>query len=452
MLTVPEAIAEILAHVTPLPLARLPLINALGLVLAEDAICDLDSPPFDKALMDGYAVRTADLVDGQGTLHVVAEVMAGQVAQRPVGPEQAIRIMTGARVPEGADAVVPIEHTREHTRQEQGESPRDEVMIDSASIASGKNIFKRGESTRKGERVVPAGRQLRGQEIGALAELGKAEVAVYGRPRVAVLATGDELVPVGSLPGPGQIRNSNETMLVAQLCQMGAVPHPLGVARDDPDDLRAKISQGLAYDMLLLSGGVSAGKLDLVPSVLAEMGVRQVFHKVRVKPGQPIWFGVLEPAAAGKMGSVGPGSQLKKGTVPLGSTDLQGDNRLLERDSPLFQQPARCHVFGLPGNPVSSMVCCELFVRTAIRRLMGIEPAATAGLPARLTSDHFNSGNRPTYHPARWELSRSGAVVEPVKWNGSADLSATVEANAMVLFATSDYLYRAGDVVEVFVW
>lgn len=418
MLTVAQAIAEIVAHVAPSHVTRVPLADALGLVLAEDAVCDLDSPPFDKALMDGFAVRTADLVEGCGTLHVIEEVMAGQVAQRPVGQGQAIRIMTGAPLPAGADAVVPIEHTREHTRQEQGDTPRDEVVIDSASIATGKNILKRGESTRRGDRVVPAGRQLRSQEIGALAELGKAEIAVFARPHVAVLATGDELVPVGNVPGPGQIRNSNEAMLVAQLRQTGAVPHPLGVARDDRADLREKISRGLAYDMLLLSGGVSAGKLDLVPSVLEESGVRQVFHKVRVKPGQPIWFGVLESASAGKTGTAA----------------------------------ARCHVFGLPGNPVSSMVCCELFVRTAIRRLMGIEPAAAVPLAARLTRDHFNSGNRPTYHPARWEWSLSGAVVEPVKWSGSADLCATVEANAMVLFAEGDRLYRAGEAVDVFVW
>lgn len=414
MLTVSEAIAEIAAHVTRLRVTRVPLSDALGLVLADDVDCDLDSPPFDKALMDGFAVRIADLVDGRATLRVIDEVMAGQVPRRPVGPGQAIGIMTGAPLPEGADAVVPIEHTH----REPGTTTKSEIVIESARLAPGKNILKRGESTRKGDRVLSAGRQLRAQEIGALAELGRAEIAVFGRPSVAVLSTGDELVPVGSVPGPGQIRNSNEAMLTAQLRQIGAVPHPLGVARDDPSDLREKINRGLACDVLLLSGGVSAGKLDLVPSVLAEAGVRQVFHKVRVKPGQPVWFGVLEAAAAGR------------------------------RDS----AAASCHVFGLPGNPVSSMVCCELFVRTAIRRLMGIEPAAADPLRGRLTRDHFNSGNRPTYHPARWEWGESGAVVEPVKWVGSADLSVTVEANAMVVFPEGDRMYQAGTIVDVFLW
>ena len=321
--------------------------------------------------------------------------------------------MTGAPIPEGADTVVPVERTRPAG----SDATQAEIVIESAPLAAGKNILKRGESTRRGDRVLTAGRQLRPQEIGALAELGKAEIAVFGRPRVAVLATGDELVPIGSVPGPGQIRNSNEAMLTAQLRQMGTDPQPLGVARDDKADLREKINRGLACDALLLSGGVSAGKLDLVPSVLAETGVRQVFHKVRVKPGQPIWFGVREGGQTGGSPVAGP-----------------------------------CYVFGLPGNPVSSMVCCELFVRIAIRRLMGLEPAAMVPLRGRLTREHFNSGNRPTYHPARWEYTETGAFVEPVKWIGSADLSATVEANAMALFTDADRMYKAGTIVDVFLW
>ena len=399
--------AEIVAGVAPPKVVQVALADALGLVLAENVDCDLDSPPFDKALMDGFAVRMIDLANGRATLNVIEEVMAGQVPRQSVGPGQAIRIMTGAPLPEGADAVVPVEHTR----HEAGDATQTEVVIDSNTIKAGKNILNRGESTRKGDRILTAGRQIRPQEIGALAELGKAEVSVFARPRVAVLATGDELVAVGSLPGPGQIRNSNEALLTAQLRQMGAESHPLGVARDDRADLHEKINRGLAYDVLILSGGVSAGKLDLVPSVLADAGVRQVFHKVRIKPGQPIWFGVSNNAAGNE-----------------------------------------CCVFGLPGNPVSSMVCCELFVRTAIRRLMGIEPAAPTPVRGRLTKDHFSGGNRPAYCPASWTLSENGAAVEPIKWSGSADLYATVEANAMALFPEGDRMYPAGTVVDVFLW
>jgi molybdopterin molybdotransferase len=237
-------------------------------------------------------------------------------------------------------------------------------------------------------------------------------------------------------------------MLTAQLRQMGAVPIPLGVARDDRDELRQAVRRGLECDMLLLSGGVSAGKLDLVPEVLADLGVREVFHKVRVKPGQPVWFGILDGCGRSPEGS---------GRSPdgCGRSPDRATTEPIAASSPLVaggQRRSPCCVFGLPGNPVSSMVCCELFARTAVRRLMGIEPATPQGLKAKLLRDHFNGGNRPTYHPARWELTESGAVVEPVKWVGSSDLSATVEANAMALFPEGGRMYSAGTTLDVFLW
>jgi molybdopterin molybdotransferase len=421
MLTVAEAIAEIVAHIERLPPTRVALQDSLGLVLAEDAISDLDSPPFDKALMDGYAVRSADVSGGRARLRVVEEVSAGQVPRRPVGPGEATRIMTGAPIPEGADAVVPVEHTL----LPGGIGHGSHVAIETGPVVAGRNVLKQGESTRHGSCVLAAGRQIRPQEIGCLAELGKEAVNVFSRPHVAVLATGDELVPVSKVPGPGQIRNSNESMLVAQIGRLGADPVPLGVARDDRAELASRIARGLDYDILILSGGVSAGKLDLVPTVLAEAGVRQVFHKVRVKPGQPVWFGVLERPAGARAATDG----------------AQNPN-----------SPRHCCVFGLPGNPVSSMVCCELFVRTAIRRLMGIEPAKPTPWRARLTKDHFNGGNRPTYHPARWEWTEAGPLVEPVPWVGSADLSATTGANAMALFPEGERLYSSGSMLDVFLW
>jgi molybdopterin molybdotransferase len=418
MLTVAEAIAEIVSHVERLPPTRVALADSLGLVLAEDVFSDLDSPPFDKALMDGYAVRSSDLSTGRARLRVIEEVLAGQVARGPVGAHEAIRIMTGAPVPDGADAVVPVEQTR-------FDATDAEVVVESPPVAPGKNILKRAESMRRGTRVLSAGRLIRPQETGCLAELGNDTVSVYPRPHIAVLSTGDELVSVSETPGPGQIRNSNEAMLVAQVRRLGAEPVPLGIARDRRAELSERIAQGLAGDMLLLSGGVSAGKLDLVPALLAEAGVRQVFHKVRVKPGQPLWFGVLDPRE-------------NPGTGHSGGKSAR-------RFSP-------CCVFGLPGNPVSSMVCCELFARTAIRRLMGIEPAVAAPVRARLTKDHFSGGNRPTYHPARWEATGIEGVVEPVRWVGSADLCATVEANAMVLFPEGERRYLAGTMLDVFLW
>jgi molybdopterin molybdotransferase len=206
-------------------------------------------------------------------------------------------------------------------------------------------------------------------------------------------------------------------MLVAQIRRAGAEPVALGIARDERCELAAKIRQGLRYDVLILSGGVSEGVLDLVPSELAAAGVRQVFHKVNVKPGKPVWYGrtTSNPAASEQPGC------------------------------------STCHVFGLPGNPVSSMVCFELFTRPAIRRLMGFEPAAPQPVRARLATAHVARGDRPTYHPSRLELTETGPVVDPVAWQGSSDLRATVDANAMALFPREG-TYRAGEVVEAYCW
>ncbi len=407
MLTVADALAALAAEVVRLPRAVVDLPDALGLVLAEDAVSDADSPPFDKALMDGYAVRSTDIVAGRVSLRVIEQVMAGQVPHQPLHTGEATQIMTGAPLPAGADAVVPVELTQ------RGDSRDNLVSIDGLLVKPGANVLWRGESMKAGGLVIPAGRRLRAQELGCLAELGRHRVAVYPAARVAVLATGDELVPVHETPGPGQIRNSNETLLVAQLRQVGAVPLPLGIARDERQCLKDRILTGLAQDMLLLSGGVSAGQLDLVPAVLAEIGVRQVFHKVRVKPGQPIWFGVY--------------------------------NRLADAG----QRPP-CFVFGLPGNPVSSMVCFEIFVRTALRRLMGIEPAASESFRAELASDFVKARTRPTWHPAQVQRTPRGFTVTTVPWVGSADLCATAQANALVLFPPGEEVLRAGEEVEVF--
>ncbi len=412
MLTVEQALDAIIAEVAPPAAQRVPLGNALGLVLAEDIISDVDSPPFDKSLMDGYAVRAADVSSGRAELRLLEEVMAGQVPTRTVEAETATRIMTGAPLPDGADAVVRVEDTR--VRETGGGTT---IVIDGTPVVAGQSVMKRGTSTQRGERVLTAGTPLRPQEIGTLAESGRDQVAVYPRPRVAILATGDELVPVGKIPQPGQIRNSNESMLAAQIQHAGGEPVPLGIARDNRAHLRERIEAGLACDLLLLSGGVSAGKLDLVPSELQDAGVREVFHRVQVKPGKPLWFGVSQ-------------REMEDATADL----------------------ATCYVFGLPGNPVSSMVCCELFVRTALRTLMGMEPKRPVAVTARLTEEFHHRGNRPTYHPARVAVELTGRSVAVVPWHGSSDLRATTAANSMVHFPAGDSTFPVGTVVDVFCW
>jgi len=411
MLTVSEAISALLAEAKPRPPQRVKLFDALGRVAAEDIVCDLDSPPFDKSLMDGYALRAADVASGSAALRVIEEVTAGTLPSKTVGSGEATRIMTGAPLPDGADAVVRVEET-------EWDAAAGIVRVRTDRAAPGANIMRRGTAKKAGDRVLPAGRILRPQELGALAEMGKHEVAVWGAPRVAVLATGDELVPISQTPGPGQIRNSNETMLCAQVSRAGGAPVPLGIARDERSHLRKLIGAGLEADVLILSGGVSAGKLDLVPSELTAAGVRPVFHQVDLRPGKPTWFGVRDGDASA------------------------GDN----------PSAGRCYVFGLPGNPVSSLVCFELFVRTLLRRLMGVEPAEPRPIRARLSQVHVARGDRPTYNPARLEWDDSGPRVTPVPWHGSSDLQATVDANAMACFPAGEATYPAGESIDVIGW
>ena len=404
MLTVTQALDQIVREVVAFAPEQIALNDALGLVTAEDVLSQEDSPPFDKSLMDGYAVVASDIAAGHRELDVVDEVTAGRMPSRDIASGQTTRIMTGAPIPKGANAVVPVELTE----LVDGNPDRVQILLD--SIEPEKHVIRSGTNKRAGEEIVPAGRMLRAQELAALAELGSARVSVRRKPSVAVLATGDELVTTDQTPGPGQIRNSNETMLCGQVCNAGAVSIPLGIARDNSEDLRRHIEDGLNADILLLSGGVSAGKLDLVPSELERAGVEQIFHKVRVKPGKPVWFGVLR----------------------------RGSNS--------------CLVFGLPGNPVSSMVCFELFVRTAIRRLTGQFPATPLSLTARLTQAHSHQDDRETYFPASVEWTADGPTVRLMKWHGSSDLQSTVDANAMVIFPPEPKEYSVNNRVEVILW
>jgi molybdopterin molybdotransferase len=359
-------------------------------VLAEDVASDIDSPPFDKAMMDGFALCCADLRDGQAELTIIEEIPAGKTPTVEVKAGQASRIMTGAPIPHLADAVVMIERCEL--------LPNQRVRIEEPRIKPRLNILERAKEMRVGEIVLNKGARLRPQEFGLLAAVGRTTVQVQPAPRVAILSTGDEIVEPQQKPGPGQIRNSNASMLLAQVTRAGGIAQPLGIARDNADHLRPKIADGFQADVLILSGGVSAGKLDLVPGILAELGVEALFHKVAMKPGKPVLFGVK-------------GSKL---------------------------------IFGLPGNPVSSLVCFELFVRPAIRALMALEPGPR-WLNATLTKDYPYRTDRPTYHPARLATSDAGLTIEPTPWFGSPDLRGVLPANAFVLLPEGDHVHRAGD-------
>ncbi len=407
MHSVAQALEIVLANVHPLPPTPTPLgPETLGQVLAEDVVSDLDMPPFDKAMMDGFALRSTDLRDGHAELTIIEEIPSGKTPTKTVGAQQTSRIMTGAPIPDGADAVVMIERC---------EIAGNTVRVNEPRIKPRLNILDRAKEMRVGETVLHAGTRLRPQELGLLAAVGQTTPKLRPAPRVAVLSTGDEIVASNVKPGPGQIRNSNGMMLLGQVQRAGGVPTFLGIARDDAAHLRSKIEEGLKFDVLILSGGVSAGKLDLVPGVLAELGVEALFHKVAMKPGKPVLFGVR----------------------PSHPRPHSPDG---ERGG--------MAVFGLPGNPVSSLVCFELFVRPAIRKLMALEPGPQ-WIKATLTKDFPYRTDRPTYHPARLTMSDAGWTVEPTPWFGSPDLRGILAANAFVLLPEGDHQHRAGDVLMV---
>jgi molybdopterin molybdotransferase len=401
MLSVDEALQKVLERARPKQAVVWPLHDALGLVLAEDVQSDVDSPPHDKSLVDGYAVIAADLADGRAELEIVEELTAGAVPTISLSGGRATRIMTGAPLPPGADAVVMVEHTEVVN----DDASLGRVRIAGRRVTAGQNIMRRATSMARGDVVLRAGMVLGAIEIGVLAEVGRTQLRAVGRPTLAVLPTGNELVLPEQSPAAGQIRNSNGPLLLAAARAAGAEPVDLGIARDDARQLRERMARGLECDVLVISGGVSAGVLDLVPSVLKELGVEEVFHKVSLKPGKPLWFGVVAGPSGDKL------------------------------------------VFGLPGNPVSSLVCFELFVRPAIGRLAARGDTSLAQLSVALASDHVQRGDRETYHPARLTTVDGRPVIEPLVWQGSGDLRTLVEADALACFPAGEHAYRRGDMI-----
>lgn len=415
MITIEEALKLVAERSAPLAPRPVPIEAGAGLVLAEEIVSEWNSPPYSKAMMDGYAVISHDRAPVR---QVIEEIAAGAVPTATVLEGTAARIMTGAPVPDGADAVVPVETT----------SPvgNDQVRFEETQIKSGQHILPLGASIRAGETVLRSGAVLRAVEIAILAEIGRTEVEAVPRPSAAILATGDELVDHGELPGSGQIRNSNGPMLGAAIEKHGARVEDLGIARDNREDLLARMHRAFEADVLLLSGGVSAGKYDLVPGILEELGVEPVFHKVALRPGKPLWFGVRQA----------------------------GGRQTL--------------VFGLPGNPVSGLVCFELFIRPAMSSLAGRGFIHPACISARLSHAYEHPGGRAACLPARvtfaggespgdvepalrmaWTGPAHGTTVEILKWQGSADMAALAGANGLVRVRTEPARFQGGEIVDV---
>ncbi len=363
------------------------LEEAAGRVLAEAAMADRDYPPAPRSMRDGFAVRAADL---PGTLTIVGEVRAGQAVDCRVEPGEAVEIMTGASVPDGADAVVMIEHT-------QVAGTRVDVP---KALEMGANVNPRGRDALAGSLILDAGCRMGYAEIALLASIGQAEVAVYRRPRVAILATGDELVEVDVVPEPHQIRNSNSWSLAAQVMRAGGEAVVLPVAADELETTKELIAEGLDCDLLLLSGGVSAGKYDLVETALASFGAEIYFDRVRIQPGQPCVFGQA------------------KGTF----------------------------FFGLPGNPASTMVCFEVFARAALELLGGQTEPLLAITQAQLKAAFRQKPGLTRFLPARLDAA---GLVTAVGWSGSGDIAAVTRANAYLVSDPEKEEYAAGEWIGV---
>jgi len=381
LLTIDDALAQVLAHVRALPPEEVAVAGAAGRILAAPAAARTDLPPFDSSAMDGYAVRAADT---PGTLRVAAHSAAGRPSTVPLRPGEAIGISTGAVLPEGADAVVPVELT---------DGGGAEVRVE--RVGPGENVRPRGGDVRAGETIVGAGMPLGPARVGALAAAGVATVACGSRPRVAILPTGTELRAAGEPLGPGEIYESNGVMLAAQVRRAGGLPELLGVVDDDEEATRAALERGLAADVLVTSGGVSVGPHDLVRQLLAELGAVEVFWRVAVKPGKPVAFATRGPVL----------------------------------------------VFGLPGNPVSSLVDFELFVRPALEALQGARSPAPRYLPGRLAAPVRRSPGRDQLVRAR--LGDDG-LLAPVAGQGSHMIGRAVAADALVLVPRGDGELGAG--------
>ena len=399
LITVAAAIAILDAAAVAPRVVRVPLADAVGLWLAVDIVADRDHPPFDKAVMDGYAVRAADVVAAGVVLARVDTVAAGQVGTRPVGAGEAVAVMTGAPLPPGADAVVPVERTT-----------RAGGRVTFASAARpGQAVAPRGSDVAGGGIVLPKGTRLGPTQLAVAASVGAAVVPVHARPTVAVLSTGDELVPVEQVPTGAQIRNSNGTMLVALLRRLGCDVRDLGVCRDDPAALRSALEEGLGGDALFVTGGMSMGERDHVPGLLVELGLVPRIAKLRVKPGKPFVFAVGE--RAGSDGAVAGAPRM---------------------------------AFGLPGNPVSAFVCTVRLAARVLRRMAG-GPAGADVVDARLAAALPANGPREFYQPAVWD----GSTVTPLSWKGSADLFTLARGNALVIRDEDAPAAAVGDAVRV---
>ncbi|HET7120878.1 MAG TPA: gephyrin-like molybdotransferase Glp [Solirubrobacterales bacterium] len=395
----PEAARElILAAVVPTPAEPVPLEECLGRVTADAVTSGLDLQPFDNSAMDGYALRAADTAD-PGPLRLIGESRAGLPARDAVGPGEAAWISTGAMIPAGADAVLAVEEARE----------QDGAVLPSRQVVPGEHIRRAGEDLKAGATLLARGQAIGAAQLAVLAATGNASVSCARCPTVAILGSGDELVSPGASLGPGQIYDSNSFALTAQAREAGAVLDYATALPDDPDAIREVLDGALGRDLLVVAGGISVGRHDHVKDALAKLGVRERFWRVAMRPGGPTWFGVQFPASGGR---------------------------------PTL-------VFGLPGNPVSAMVTFHLFVRPALRALVGLPPLS-ATTCATLAEPYLKKPGKAHYARCRLELTAAGWRAHLTHSNqGSHILTSMLGADALAAVPADRQELAAGELVEV---
>jgi molybdopterin molybdotransferase len=394
------AVNKYAARLSPTEPELLSLLDALGLPLAENLVADRDFPPFARATRDGYAVRSKDLAKLPARLRCIGELKAGASVEQSsitVKAGEAVEIMTGAPVPAGADAVVMVEYT---------ERSGAKVTV-KRKVAGGENVVAAGSEAHKGDVMVSRGTRMNHAMVAIAAAIGKADVAACRPPQVSILATGDEVVDINLPPGPNEIRNSNSYSLAAQVTDAGCEPLILPVAHDDVNDIEVFVRKGIRYDLLLLTGGVSMGKYDLVEQVLEKLGARFFFTGVLIQPGKPVVFGELR--SDGK-------------TTPF---------------------------FGLPGNPVSTMVTFQLFVKPVLDALAGARPQAPLFARAGLKASFKTKTGLTRFLPARLGGTHAQPEVELVKWQGSGDLMAMARANCYIVVPADQEHFAAQESVTV---
>ncbi len=389
MIPVEQAMGHVLAASPEMPAERVPLDMAVGRVLREAIVAPHDFPPFHRVMMDGFAVRAADLRHTD-TLPLTGESAAGAAEEVTLRQGSCVQVMTGGPLPAGADAVVPVEETR---------ADGDRITF-GRPVREGQHFAPRGEEAQSGDPLLSPGAVLGPVGVATVAASGRAEVSVSGLPSLAIVSTGDELVPVDVTPGQHQIRDTNSWLLAAQARAEGLTDVTRLHARDDGAELRRVLGTALERDLVVISGGVSMGKYDLVPGVLAELGVQQIFHRVFQKPGKPLWFGTL-------------GETL---------------------------------VFGAPGNPLSTSVTFHVYVRAAIARMTGRDPEDPR-FRGTLAEDLTVTSKRDLFVFARVVAGAEGVVVRPLAGRGSADIFSAATANALLGFPAGHHELVAGQEV-----